>query len=156
MMPSLGRDTSNRNLYRYVAAVASVTAGGSGDATAINGVAHDLQGFGTRQKAESVMVAVGGVASIASSQTLSIACKLQESANGSSGWTDITLLPTQTVTAVTGATTSAAYQVQFGFDLTKTAQRYVRVVVTPDASASGTDTATVQVSSIFGGLKRLV
>jgi hypothetical protein len=151
---SLGRDLSS--VIQHVAHIANtaLTAGGGGDNTAINGTTIQLSTlFPNNQRAESVALLLGGKATVASSQTLRVTVTLQESVDGTT-WTNL-VTGTATVgpvTVVNGVTTAADWQYEFGWDLTKVTQDRLRFVVTPDLSASGTDTANVFGVVVFGGL----
>lgn len=151
---SLGRDLGST--IQHVAHIANtaITAGGGGDNTAINGTTIQLSTlFPNNQRAESVALLLGGKATVASTQNLQVTVTLQESVDGST-WTNLatgtaTVGP---VTVVTGVTTAADWQYEFGWDLTKVTQDRLRFVVTPNLSASGTDTANVYGVAVFGGL----
>ena len=109
--------------------------------------------FPINKRAESVALLIGGKATVASSQTLRVTVTLQESVDGTT-WTNL-VTGTATVgpvTVVNGVTTAADWQYEFGWDLTKVTQDRLRFVVTPDLSASGTDTANVFGVVVFGGL----
>lgn len=151
---SLGRDVGST--IQHVAHIANtaLTAGGGGDNTAINGSTIQMSTlFANNQRAESLALLLGGKATVASSQTLRVTVTLQESVDGTT-WTNLatgtaTVGP---VTVVTGVTTAADWQYEFGWDLTKVSQDRLRFVVTPDLSAGSTDTANVFGVVVFGGL----
>jgi len=111
---------------RY-AAISTATAGGTGDATEVDGAYIDRQGF------DSLKVIIAYKAVLAQGKTLSIAANLQDatSSGGAGGSTE------------TGV-------VELDFDISG-ANQYVRVQYTPDMNASGTDTATLSAVYILGG-----
>ena len=127
----------------------AVTAGGTGDTTAINGATIDRVTLGERFS--SAMLVISARATMASGETLKVTAKFQDSANDSD-WTDYgdALALTTIVTAIGGAATAKAGHLKLGVDLTS-ARRYVRGVVQPDLSRAGTDTATIAAVVILGG-----
>lgn len=147
-----------KDIGRYLKAMFAIphtaaTAGGSGDATEVDGVAIDRLALGDR--AESGLVVIAGRATMASGETLTIAANLQDSPNNSD-WTDhSTVLATTTVlSAAGGALTASAFQVQLPVDL-RGAERYVRVQATPNLSRAGTDTAEMFGVLVLGGQQEL-
>jgi len=154
---ALGRDLAQ--LVDIVPALAhtNVTAGGSGDATDANGVSIDQAAAG-RQKAECITFVVVAEATLASAQTLSNAIRVQDSANGSS-WADVVdpRVPSATFsTAATSAAGVATNQTVAKLSVpTEYLRQYVRVVATPNLSASGTDTARLQGVAILSGLAKV-
>lgn len=158
MTYSLGRDIAST--IQHVAHIANtaLTAGGGGDNTAINGSTIQLSTlFQGNSRAESIALLLGGKATVAASQTLRVTVTLQESVDGST-WTNLATgtVTVGPVTVVTGATTAADWQYEFGYDLTKVTQDRLRFVVTPDLSAGATDTANVFGVALFGGLAKKV
>jgi hypothetical protein len=129
------------------AASTALTAGGSGDATAINGpwvAATDYH---------AVAVGVSYTATIASTKVLDLAC-IVETASDSSGTGAATLatLTTLTVAALaTPGTDSGVLLFAENVVLDKSTNKgYIRQTLTPNLSASGTDTARVSGFFITG------
>jgi hypothetical protein len=121
-----------------------ITAGGGGDATAINGAWHDATLY------HSVMAGVTYLATIASTKTLSLACIIQTASDSSgTGAATLATLTTLTVTTVTAGTNTLLFAESVVLDKS-TNKGYIRMVLTPDLSASGTDTATVSGFMITG------
>jgi hypothetical protein len=150
-MEALGRDLKAFTRADYALDKTDVTAAGAGDNTAINGATIDLQ---SKPKAESVVFEIPCYGDLGNAETLTVTGKVQYSANGSD-WTDVATAAT--LLTLTGDSVSGgSYErgvARIGFDLNKGA-RYVRVVITPDCSASGTDTAIIGAGvAIFGGLQ---
>lgn len=130
----------------YACGLASTTAGGTGDNTAVMGATIDRQGY------SSAKLTIAYKTTLASSETLKFAVEYQDSADGST-WNTATSLQAST-TAKTGAATNALGQVRFNVDLSGL-QRYVRFNFTPDLSASGTDTAICSATVALGGAQTL-
>lgn len=134
-------------------ASSSATAGGSGDNTAVTGFEIDLLSLG--QKPESAVMVIRYKAVLAATQTISFAYKAQQSsiAGMGSGLSDLGTAVASTVidTGGSGGTTEHG-TVEYKVDLTG-AERYIRSNVTPNLSASGTDTCEFDVIWIFGGVE---
>lgn len=143
------RDINSEITVRRAAANTAVTAGGAGDATAVTGVIIDRAALGW---AESVVAAIPWTATLASTQTLSIAYTLQHGEDA--GLSDAATLATATgaVVATGAGTVTGVFEV--GVSL-RGARRYVRLNFTPDLSASGTDTAALSAVLVFAGANRL-
>lgn len=131
----------------------SVTAGGSGDATEINGKVFDRQA--QRNRFLSVAAIVQVQATLASGESITIAGNFQSSPNNSD-WTDFgdAQAATAVITATGGAVTAKAATVMFSADMVKAA-RYIRLQTTPDMSRAGTDTALINAVLVFGGAEEL-
>lgn len=150
-MYSGARDIKSEVIGVYALAATNATAGGAGDATAANGATIDTTAFATRYNA--VAFQIGARGTLGAAATLTVAAKIQTSANGSD-WTDATAAATVlTLTGGAGGTTETGVGV-VGLDLAF-AQRYLRVVATPDLSAADTDTATIFGLAVFGGAEAL-
>lgn len=89
-------------------------------AGAINGAAVDTEGFGDAV----AIVTVGATTGTPTSFTVD--GKVQESADGSTGWTDVT---GAVITAVTVASKTA--EIAIDTDKKALSKRYIRLVVTP-------------------------
>lgn len=143
----LGTDPAAIITTRIGSAFVSATAGGAGDNTSVNGTSIDRQAIGLPLAA---VLTLYFAATLASNQTLSItALKVQDSADGST-WADYKTLSAPG--AVLSATGSGQSRASVGLS---TARRYVRVVFTPDLSASGTDTANVVAGWALTGFNEL-
>lgn len=146
-MHSLSRDYGSELTPLYAGDVVAATAGGSGDATAAPGDSIDLTTLADRF--EWIGFAISTKAVLAATRTLSLAAKIETSADNST-WQDI--VSSSVVITSTGAgggsTEKGAAIVGASLEY---ALRYVRVNVTPDLSASGTDTASVRVAALLGG-----
>lgn len=116
------------------------TAGGTGDATEVNGVAIDLLAYGTRYRSAKLVIPVR--ATLASGATLSIAANFQDGA-ASNSWSDYATALTNAVHLTGPSGGGAAVGVaELEVDITG-ARRWLRVQVTPDLSSTGTDTAVM-------------
>lgn len=134
-------------------ASAAATAGGSGDATAVEGYQIDLLALG--QKVESAVMVIRYKAVLAATKTISFAYKGQQSSVSGmgSGLSDLGTAVASTVIDTGGSGGTTEYgTVEYKVDLTG-AERYIRSHVTPDLSASGTDTCEFDVIWIFGGVE---
>ncbi len=141
----------------------SWTAGGTGDDTILTGFAIDRARFSLDASlAISVDVIVAYDATLAAGKTLSLTFDLQTSIDGQN-WTDYAIQPATVVaTGPTGggrvvgvsrltrqdSNIASGYSV--GVDLSG-ARRYVRLLLTPDLSNTGTDTAVISTVGVFGG-----
>jgi hypothetical protein len=134
---------------RYVKSVLAlapvqITAGESGDGQAQNGVAIDRLGY------LSAVAVVPVSATLGQGNTLTISAKVQDSADGSTGWADYGSGTGNVVlTGGTGGSTETAL-LELNVNLAG-ARRYIRVVVTGDLSASSTDTQRFGAVLILGG-----
>jgi hypothetical protein len=120
----------------------SITAGGTGDDTALTGATIDRLGYG------SVEFVIAYKTSLAASETLSFAAEYQLSSDGSS-WDTAVSLQAATV-ARTGAVTNGQGVVKFDVNL-EGLKRYIRFNFTPNLSRANTDTAVVYGTAILGG-----
>ena len=133
----------------YVAASTAVTAGGSGDNTEVSGAYIDCQDV------ESITFLLPFTTTLGAGETLTIACNIQDAtSSGGAGVADYgdAVAATVVATGETGGSTETGVAVAT-FDVSG-ANRYIRLQFTPNASASGTDTAAIQAVAILGGQKR--
>ncbi len=137
---------------KYLSAATSLTAGGTGDATAVTGVSIDRFGFDGGGIAGSLVAGILYDATLTSGATLTMDWEVQHSADAST-WETLDS-GSETVATGTDSVTAFADLLEIDVDLTP-ANRYVRLVFTPDLSASGTDTATAQAAGFFAGFDRL-
>jgi hypothetical protein len=150
---SLGRNPASRAIAVQALANTSATAGGSGDATAANGPAINLLTInGNAGRAESILLGIVTTNTINTGETCTYVTKLQQSVDGSSNWTDVG--GSALTTTVSGALTGGVVLIERDFDLTKTSQLFVRLVVTPDLSRANTDTCSFHAVAFMAGLKR--
>ena len=150
-MDSLGRDIYRGTIGTPArTTVVSVTAAGAGDNTEANGIAIDLD---ARTKAEQALtVFIFGVTTLASAQTLSMLAKWQQADDSSFSVNaeDVGEVFPLTVIRGPGVVTAGAFFVRLTLNLQSVSRRYVRIQFTPDLSASGTDTATIQSVYLLG------
>lgn len=137
---------------RNAAGPAALTAGGTGDNTAVTGVIIDRAALGWPQ---SCVVALPFIATLAATATLSVAATLQH--GNDSGLSDVaTFAAISTGAQATGQSGGSTEQgvIEVNVSLAG-AKRYVRLNFTPDLSAANTDTARVGAVIAFGGANRL-
>lgn len=144
MVPSI--HNSGAFFTSRVCGLATATAAGTGDNTAVTGATIDRQGYGSGK------FVVAWKTTLGASETLTIAAEYQDSADGST-WNTATSLQAAT-TVKTGAATNAVGEEEFNVDFAGL-QRYVRFNFTPNLSAAGTDTAVVAGTLIMGGADEL-
>ncbi|EHJ49501.1 hypothetical protein DFW101_3505 [Solidesulfovibrio carbinoliphilus subsp. oakridgensis] len=128
------------------AAISAATAGGTGDATEVDGAYIDRQGF------SSLKVIIAYTATLAATKTLTVAANLQDATStAGAGVADFgaALATAVVATGPTGGGTVTGV-VELDFDVSG-ADRYVRVQYTPDLTATGTDTATLSAVYVLGG-----
>ncbi|MGK7663370.1 hypothetical protein [Marinovum algicola] len=134
-----------------VGANIAATAGGSGDATEVTGTIFDRLSIGSPT---SGVLAVSYTATLAEDETLSLTYSVESGAE--SDLSDATVLKTGTVVLATGDTGGSTEAGIAEIDLNLLAAgRYVRADLTPDLSASGTDTAALAAVVVCGGMDRL-
>lgn len=126
-----------------------ITAGGTGDETAITGQTIDTQA----QRGDSMVFGVVAYASLANTKTLKVAAELQETDDPTGSWDTAEALYTATVLA-TGATPTTEYHaVKISHVDLRMRKRYIRFNCTPDLSNTGTDTATIAMFALMTGSK---
>lgn len=134
------------------AANTAVTAGGGGDNAAVTGVIIDRAARGFPQ---SAVLAIPFTATLAATQTLTIAYTVQEGqqANLSDA---ATLQSGDPVVVATGPAGGGVVTGEFLVDVPLgAAGQYIRANFTPNLSASGTDTAALSAVLVLGGMDRL-
>lgn len=137
-------------VQRAVANTAA-TAGGSGDNSAATGVIIDRAAFGYPA---SAVLAVPYTATLAEDETLTLTYTVQE--GDASNLSDAATLKTASVVVATGDTGGSTETGCLEVDFKSIAGgRYNRVNITPDLSASGTDTAAISAVVVYGGMDRL-
>lgn len=123
-------------------ALTDATAAGTGDATAINGAWLDARAY------SACKVGAIYVTALTAAKTLTLACIVQ-TASDSSG-TGATTLATLTSKVVT-ATGNGVHLFPEAVLLDKSTNLgFIRTVLTPDLSHTGTDTATVGAFFVLG------
>lgn len=135
----------------------AATAGGSGDATEVNGAwqsREDAKGI-----ALSVKVIVSYTATLAQGATLKFAMNLQDASDSAgTGAADYPLNEANTIastTAATGGTGGSTETGTFEMDVDLAgAKKFIRAQVTPDLSAANTDTAAWHMDYVFYGHQR--
>lgn len=139
---------------RLAVAATSITAGGTGDATAITPVVFDRAALGMPMSAE-FMIAFKAV--LTATKKLSIGTvKVQHSDASGSGFTDFVTFtdPGAVATGGAGGSTEIGQVANLAVDLSG-AKNYIQLLFTPDLDASGTDTAILSASVAFAGADRL-
>lgn len=142
-MNSLFRDIGEW-ITAVFAASGIATAAGTGDNTEVDGAYVDRKNY------SSAKLVIVGQAVLAAAATLSIAANIQDDADGSGTGVDFGDAFANAVVATGGGGgTTESFKVEIDVDLTK-AKQYVRAQVTPNLSASGTDTCRWAATWIFG------
>lgn len=130
--------------------IIAVTAAGAGDNTEASGAWIDRGGF------ESAKITIIGQTTLAEDETLAIVAANMQDASDSSG-TDAAdygtaYAPSAETVTNTGGSGGSTEDVAIEFDVDLVgADEFVRFQVTPNMSASATDTATLQVAIHLGG-----
>lgn len=143
------RNIRSALLAVFASVSASVTAGGSGDATEIVGSTIDLTALASRPS--SVVFDIPCRAVLGATQTLVVAGKIQQSVDGST-WTDVTASATLlTLTGGSGGTTEVGVA-RLSCDLMRPDCLYIRARFTPDLNRANTDTAVIghAVANFYG------
>jgi hypothetical protein len=132
-------------------ATSTLTAGAGNDNVAQNGnIINRIPSVGA-DICESAKLCVFGVATLASTQTLTITITVQHGA--ASNLSDAATYASKAATVVlTGVTTAGVWSTFLDVNL-RAAKQYYRAVITADLSASGTDTALVEACWVVGGCK---
>ena len=136
----------------YAAVATALTAAGSGDNTAVTGVTVDRFAAGSPLSC-SVLYAIA--ATIANTKTLSLAYKVQHGAKSdASDMADYAVVANGVVMNGKSDGSAQTGLVKHDVDLNGALQ-YIRIVFTPDLSATSADTATVAPVFVFGGMAEL-
>lgn len=134
---------------RLASAVTSVTAGGTGDNTAITGVTLDRLEFSAAPLCASLVLLSEAVLADAATMTFKTV-KIQDSADGSTFADYVTFTDPGVVSTGPSGGGTVRTATKLAVNLS-TARRYIRAVFTPDMSASSTDTAKVIAAIVYGG-----
>lgn len=149
--------TQIRSIGALVAAMnaagpAALTAGGTGDNSAVTGVIIDRAALGWPM---SGVVVLPYVATLAAAATLSVAATLQHGDEDDLGDAE-TYLAISTGVQATGGAGGSTEQGEIEVDVSlAAAKRYIRLNFTPDLSAANTDTARVGAVIVVAGSNRL-
>lgn len=131
--------------FAFCAAETDVTAGGSGDATEVNGA------WIAKGSAEGIAVAVAFTADLDADETLTLEGNLQDASDISgTGAADhgTAVAATTVATGGAGGTTETGVAV-FDFPV-QSADDFVRIQFTPNLSRGATDTANITAFAILG------
>jgi hypothetical protein len=145
MSVALSRDIGAYLTARY-GVKAEPVAAGAGDNTEVDSGYIDRQGY------DSCKMIIGYSATLAEGKTLSIAANLQDAtSSGGAGVADYGTAKANGVVATggTGGSTETGV-VELDFDLSG-ANQFIRGQMTPDLSATATDTADLMMIIILGG-----
>lgn len=150
-MFSLSRDVKAETKVEFALTSTSLTAGGGGDNTEVDGASLNRATLG--YKPESVSFEIPLRAVLGAGESCTLTANLQDSADGSS-WADITT-PAVILTISSSAGGTVTGVGRLGFDLSR-ARKYIRVQATPNLSRANTDTAVMGAGvAIFGGIQAL-
>ncbi len=158
-MPALQTDIGAHLAARANGAVFA-TAAGTGDATEVDGTFLDRTGFLT------CVAIITWEATLADTETLSIAANLQDASDGAgAGAADYGPAFANAIvgTGLTGGTTErgvVVLEINLIADAVpagdiRVCDQFVRIQFTPDLSASGTDTAVISGTIVFAGADTL-
>lgn len=137
-------------------ASSTATAGGTGDAIPVVGVAIDREtlgvGYGAGSMPMSALFGIAYTATLAAGKTLSNALLIEDSADGSNWNTYQSIASAQAAISAAGGTVTGVqnFQVFLG-----SARRWIRFTWTPDLSNTGTDTAALFPMLFLGGFDHL-
>lgn len=131
----------------------NIVAAGAGDNTEVTGLAIDRMppgGSGDNGGFLSAEVAVMAQAVLGAGESLDLQVELEESDDGSTGWTLVEELraDTEFLASVGGGTERGTFRANVNLAPRK---RYVRVNFTPDLSAGSTDTAVLSAQLVLAG-----
>jgi len=133
------------NAQATAAGVAVVlTAGATEDGIKVTGQTID------RLKFRSVALAVDVLATLGASETIAFAVEYQDSSDGSTWNTAVAMQASTVLLTDSGSGSNLHGTLELSLDLTAR-QRYIRFNITPDMSASGTDTAVWTANATLGG-----
>lgn len=126
-------------------AASLITAAGTGDNTKVTGATID------RKKTDSCVLHINYLATLQAAETISFTVELQHDDDSAMGSPTTVALYAKTAVATGAGNKSGVLKVNVPnwhlYD------RYVRFNVTPDLSASGTDTALFTACAVIGGYK---
>jgi len=141
-MNYINTDTGAKLLTKYQG-IATLTAGGTGDDTAITGASVLAQNY------NSGKLVVTFTATLAEGKTLDLDVNFYHSDDNSS-FTTVTVA--EAVVVATGGTGGSTVTGTYEYDFNREKiGRYIKCTVTPNLNATGTDTARVATLFILGG-----
>lgn len=150
MNAALLHDPSAVLAAAYAGANTSVTAGGGGDATEVDGA------YVLVEDAEGISFLIGFTATLGADETLTIAGNLQDADDASgTGVADYGTAIAATVVATGPSGGGTVTGVAIVTASTAGMREACRVQFTPNLSAGSTDTAALSCVAIMGGAKRL-
>lgn len=131
----------------YLAQLSTITAGSASDNVATTTEMVDVYGY------RSGKVVIAYNATIASGKALNYSLSIQDSAN-STDWNTATVLATNSpiLALTTGATVKDTFEVDINL---AGYSRYAQFIITPDLTATATDTATLGITFIKLGADHL-
>lgn len=151
MNPAMMHDIGAYLHSEYAMDSTSATAAGSGDNTEVNGAGVDRSDY------LSAKLVIQWEATLAEGETLSLTANAQDDTVAAFSGTPAdfgdALAKTVVATGGTGGSTEKG-TTELDFDLAG-ARQFIRSQVTPDLSASATDTAKVSAVWVFGGKNEL-
>jgi len=121
-----------------------LTAGATEDAVEVTGLTIDRLGY------ESCVFALGSIATLANTKTISFGVKYQTSADDSTWDTAVVLQAATVLDTGDGVATTFHGAVELGLKLSSL-KRYIRFNITPDMSATSVDTAIWSAVCILAG-----
>ena len=132
----------------------AITAAAGTDNSEVTSATIDRYSF-TQGRGQSAVFVMQVTATMASGETAAVSCKFEDSADSSS-WAAFgaAMSTTTIVSSAGGAVTAKSGTVQYGINLSS-ARRYIRVKLTTNLSASGTDTALSCGVVVVGGQSQL-
>jgi hypothetical protein len=142
--------------FARAGAASTATAGGTGDATAVVGGWIDREAIGANYAGGSLPLSaafgLAYTATLAAGKSLSAALLVEDSADGSTPNTYLSVPAAVIASSAAGGTVTGVgnFSVQLG-----SARRYVRFTWTPDLNATSVDTASLFPMLVFGGFDRL-
>lgn len=150
-MQSHGKDIKGQTLSAYAGnASAAITAGTGSDNSEITGDSVDIQALAKRPA--SVCFEIPIQATLADTETMTATGLIEKSADGSS-WSTLLASATLLTLLSDGGSTEKGVA-RMGADIVESDCRYVRYKITPDLSASGTDTMQIGAGvAVFGGVQ---
>lgn len=140
------------NAQATSAGVAKVlTAGATEDGVEVTGETVDRMNTSAGAMAQSCVLAIPYLASLAAAKTIAFKVDIQDSADGST-WNTAEAVQASTVaaTGTAGTGSNEAGVVEKEINLSQY-ERYIRFNITPDLSATGTDTAVWSAVCALGG-----
>lgn len=133
------------NAQRTAAGAAiALVAGATEDGVKVNGLTIN------RLNAMSCELEITGVATLAATETLSMAVEYQESGDGTTWDTAVTLQASTVVATGQAGGSNEAVEVSLPLKL-KPRKKYIRFNITPTMSASATDTAVWSATCVLAG-----